>query len=177
MIPNQIEDWLAGGPWQTKEENFWKHVLNQTLEPFTLYTIGYGDGRASHEIAHLVELKDLQHLYSPNWGCNEFTAKGVDPEGFMIHGKLSVESSLREIEVGMIESTINYHIGKISLFDTENGMLHTANTFYSAPDGLSGRDAENYFKQMFKQYPHWRSIENVWNELQRKYQIIREMKT
>lgn len=193
MIPNKLEDWLLGGPWKRKEGNFFKLAYAKSLEPFTLYTDLNGEERNTHELAHLIQVKDLNHLHRPDFGCDEFIGEYDSSNETEQRGRLSFKSALIELEVGVIENTINKHLNYPVLLEqfgdpnytfddhytygARTGFLYflTENgTPYPSPEQTTPESVFEYWNSFLSKFDHWKNVEVVWKELQWKYQILRQ---
>lgn len=153
-IPRTIEEWLEGGPWVKKGPDFWSPILKKEFpKPFELHTY-----RESHEIGHCIAATD-EEVFQPSWGIEEFVP---------IHNKLSLKAILKEMEVYVIQIRLSQYMGQLDHVER----IKRAMTELTGQCKVfrSGRFWQEQHDAFIKK---WSSVEICWQELQRKYNLVR----
>lgn len=164
MIPDQVSDWLRGGPWIMSHEALGDRLEEgKRTELFTIYPRPQRGWSEAHELAHLIIAQDHQ-VFDPTYGFDEFIFGSVL--------RLSRACALNELLVCTAQYTIMVHCGYPfghwgygGRLDHENWPISIVGPYAPMPEyELRTHLREHAMK--------WRSVEACWAELQRKYQLI-----
>lgn len=156
--PSNYRAWLKDGPWTFlayNEKSIGERWRDGTAKPFMVNYDMWQDGFwPTHEVAHLIETPE-EHMFEPSWGIRQFL--GVNVERF------SADVAERELRVCVIQHVIRTYCGLycnipdpvdwgLSLVDKHDGLIsiEKARRLATTPIG------------------------EFWDELQRKYRLIRE---
>lgn len=175
--PTNMEAWFVGGPWGPKDVHFhdyWTEVWRGRKEAGSFNRFGSG----LHELAHFIWAQDSVVL-DPYWGFGEM--------GDPYKGDTRLEAVISEFACAYIEVRIETHLDVASYVDSERNCLKEesvkwkAGNWYNCTWSFNGSRelsrlpapmktrAYRYFIYMFP------DIQAIWNELQRKNQLVQSL--
>ncbi len=169
MIPDTIEGWMAGGPWRYVQGSFWQHAKEGNLEPHVIYVGGYCEpDRTTHEMAHLIACKD-EDAMKADYGISEFAFH--DRDGVSLETAnheimvFVIENAIRDAVIGMNpirEGEILEGFSRVITDKDKHLIAHTVGMY-------------QHVKREMKKHKEWSNPQKCWNEVQRKYALIKSM--
>ncbi len=169
MLNIEEDEWANGGPWIFEKSGFFdatlKHIKGtEKLRPFVVYLdhdqyghVYLSQTRFPHEVAHMIACRD-RNLFNPTWDHDEFLVKKINE-------MFSKEAGEDEIEVLVLDQILRNHFFEGSLDPVQSAFDRIRN--YISIPSFEILEIARFWNS------NW-TIELAWEELQRKYEIIRK---
>lgn len=171
-IPDTLQDWMRGGPWEISCESIWPKVMRfgktrRKWKPFVVYKRGGEPHQAvPHEMAHMIVCED-KDVMDPMWGM---------PVWIDLNPSWTHEQVWTELRVLITEAAIAAHIG----LDAPQAFPYMAvrqviTTHPSNDPTKPWSEAQNRLYDDAHGLHRTLSIVELWCELKRKYELVRTL--